>query len=439
MRWKRLNEVEPEDLARIKRRAAGGFEAEGITERARVIMHEVRQRGDEAVREYTARFDGVQLENFEVSQAEMQAAVQAVAPEFVTAVRQVIANVTKFHATHVQTEEEHVWTEAGIELWRVWRPIERVGIYVPGGKSILPSSLLMGCIPAGLAGCKEIIVCAPPDKEGQLPAPTLAAAALLDLPNLRIFKIGGAQAIAAMAYGTATVPKVYKICGPGNPYVTAAKMLAFGEGLVNIDMPAGPSEVLIIADDSANPAFAAADFLSQAEHAPDSAAVLLTPSPEFAQKMAQEVARQLPLLSTADRASNSLEQFGMILVVEDLEQAVEFANDYAPEHLEVCTENADELISRLNNAGTIFVGNYTPESSGDYVSGLNHVLPTGANTKMFGPLAVESFGKKMQVQRMTKAGLTAIRHSAEVMAATEGLPGHGRAISIRFDDDTNGQ
>lgn len=434
MRWKRLNEVEPEDLERIKKRASGTAENKEIIERTQAIMQDVKLRGDAAVRDYTARFDGVKLDSLEVSQTEMQAALTAVSQEFVTAVRQVIANVSKFHSTHVKTEEEHVWTENGIELWRVWRAIERVGIYVPGGKSILPSSLLMGCIPASLAGCKEIVVCAPPDKDGNLPAPTLAAAALLNLPNLRIFKIGGAQAIAAMAYGTASVPKVYKVCGPGNPYVTAAKMLAFGQGLVNIDMPAGPSEVLIIADESANPAYAAADFLSQAEHATDSAAVLLTPSPKFAEQVAKEVARQLPLLSTADRASNSLEQFGMILVVDNLEQAVDFANDYAPEHLEVCTENADAILTRLNNAGTVFVGNYTPEPSGDYVSGLNHVLPTGANTKMFGPLSVESFGKKMQVQRMTKEGLAAIRQSAEIMAATEGLPAHGRAISIRFDE-----
>lgn len=434
MRWKRLTEVNPEDLARIKKRASGTAENQEIIERTRAIMHDVKERGDAAIREYTERFDGVRLENFEVSQAELNAALSSVSEEFVAAVKQVIANVTKFHSTHVKLEDEHVWTENGVELWRVWRPIERVGVYVPGGKSILPSSLLMGCIPASIAGCKEIIVCAPPDKEGNLPAPTLAAAALLNLPNLRIFKIGGAQAIAAMAYGTTSVPKVYKVCGPGNPYVTAAKMLAFGEGLVNIDMPAGPSEVLIIADDSANPAYAAADFLSQAEHAMDSAAVLLTPSPEFAEQVAKEVAKQLPLLSTADRASNSLEQFGMILVVDTMEQAIEFANDYAPEHLEVCAEVADELLPRLYNAGTVFIGNYTPEPSGDYVSGLNHVLPTGANTKMFGPLSVETFGKKMQVQRMTKEGLAAIRKSAEVMAATEGLPAHGRAISIRFDD-----
>jgi len=432
MRPVQLKDLAPQDLARIKQRAAGSLES--VSERVRAIMDEVRQHGDMALRELTSRFDGVDLENFEVTPQELQTALAQADPALLTALRQVIANLTKFHDTHVTQEEEHVYTAEGIELWRVWRPIERVGLYVP---KLLASSFLMAAVPAMIAGCPEIIVCTPPNKDGSVPGPTLVAAALLNLPNLRLFKLGGAQAIAAMAYGTTTVPKVYKVFGAGNSYVSTAKMLAFGQGLVNIDMPAGPSEVLIIADESANPAFAAADFLSQAEHAHDSSAVLLTTSPELAEQVAREVARQLPLLSTADRASNSLEQFGLIAVVDSLDEAIEFANDYAPEHLEVCTENAEAVMARLNNAGTIFLGNFTPEPSGDYVSGLNHVLPTGANTKMFGPLSVESYGKKMQVQRMSRAGLAAIRQSAETMAATEGLPAHGRAISIRFEGEEN--
>ncbi len=434
MRSVRLKDLEPETLQRIKQRASGDFEK--VTDQARVIMDDVKRRGDAAVRDYTARLDKVDLTSFEVTPRELQEALEKADPALLAAMGQVIANLTKFHSTHVKKEEEHVFTAPGIELWRIWRPIERVGLYVPGGRAVYPSSLLMTVVPASIAGCPEIIVCAPPNKEGSLPGPTLAAAALLNLPNLRIFKIGGAQAIAAMAYGTESVPKVYKLFGAGNNYVTAAKILAFSQGVANIDSPAGPSEVLIIADDSANPAFAAADFLSQAEHADDSASILLTTSPEFAEKMGKEVARQLPLLSTADRASNSLEQFGLIAVVDSLDEAIDFANDYAPEHLEVCTEKAEEVMARLNSAGTIFLGNYTPEPSGDYASGLNHVLPTGANTKMFGPLSVESFGKKIQVQRMTKEGLADIRRTAEVMAATEGLPAHGRAVSIRFEEDS---
>lgn len=427
----KLSELNQADLERIKQRASG--ENVEVVQRTREIMEAVRLRGDEAIRELTAKFDKVELASLEVSRPELDAALAAAPTELVQAMQQVVANLTAFHKTHVQLEEEHVETVKGVELWRVWRPIERVGLYVPGGRSPLPSSLLMTAVPAALAGCKEIIICSPPDREGNLPAPIATAAALLNLPNLRVFKIGGAQAIAAMAYGTASVPKVYKLFGAGNPYVTAAKVLSFSQGLTSIDMPAGPSEVLIIADKTANPVFAAADFLSQAEHADDSSAVLLTDSPEFAQAVSKEVARQLPLLTTADRASNSLERYGLIAVVENLEQAIEFANDYAPEHLEVCTENAEEILPKLNNAGTIFLGNYTPEPSGDYVSGLNHVLPTGANTKMFGPLAVESFGKKMQVQRMTKEGLATLRRSAEVMADAEGLPAHKRAINIRFE------
>ncbi|HEX2910564.1 MAG TPA: histidinol dehydrogenase [Chloroflexia bacterium] len=432
MRPVRLKEMSQQDITRIKQRASGEFEK--VAERAGQIMEQVRLRGDEAIREYSRTLDKVDLASFEVTPAELDEALQQATPEFKAAIQQVITNLTTFHSTHVRTEEEHVQTVEGVELWRVWRPVERVGLYVPGGRSPLPSSLLMTAVPAMLAGCPEIIVCSPPNKEGKLPQPIAAAAALLNLPNMRLFKIGGAQAIAAMAYGTASVPKTYKIFGAGNPYVTAAKVLAFSKGLVSIDMPAGPSEVLIIADKSANPAFAAADFLSQAEHADDSSAVLLTDSPELAEAVAKEVAKQLPLLSTADRASNSLERFSMICIVDNLDEAVEFANDYAPEHLEVCTENYDELLPRLQNAGTVFLGNYTPEPSGDYVSGLNHVLPTGMNTKMFGPLAVESFGKKMQVQRMTKEGLERIRQSAETMAEVEGLPAHKRAISIRFEE-----
>lgn len=428
----KLSELQPADLERIKQRASG--ENAEVVARTREIMEAVRLNGDAAIRELTAKFDKVELDSLEVSVAELQTALESVPAELVQAMQQVITNLTTFHKSHVKLEEEHVETVRGVELWRVWRPIERVGLYVPGGRSPLPSSLLMTAVPAILAGCKEIVICSPPTREGKLPAPIAAAAALLKHPNLRVFKIGGAQAIAAMAYGTASVPKVYKLFGAGNPYVTAAKVLSFSQGLTSIDMPAGPSEVLIIADKSANPAFAAADFLSQAEHADDSSAVLLTDSPEFAQAVAKEVARQLPLLSTADRASNSLERYGLIAVVENLAEAVEFANDYAPEHLEVCTENAEEILPQLNNAGTIFLGNYTPEPSGDYVSGLNHVLPTGANTKMFGPLAVESFGKKMQVQRMTKEGLALLRQSAEVMADAEGLPAHKRAINIRFEE-----
>lgn len=432
MRSVRLKDLDAETVTRIKQRAAGLSET--INERTKAIMDEVRRRGDAAVREFTARFDGVTLEKLEATREELQEAYDQADPALLDAMRHVVRNLTKFHSTHVK-EEEHVTTDEGIELWRVWRPIERVGLYVPGGKSPLPSSLLMTAVPASIAGCPEIIVCTPPDKEGKVQVPIAAALALLNLPNLRVFKIGGAQAVAAMAYGTESVPKVYKVFGAGNPYVTAAKMLAFGQGMVNIDMPAGPSEVLIIADETANPAYAAADFLSQAEHAEDSASILLTTSPELAEAVAKEVAHQLPRLSTADRASNSLEQYGLIAVVESLDEAIEFANDYAPEHLEVCTENAEQVVARLNNAGTIFIGNFTPEPSGDYVSGLNHVLPTGANTKMFGPLSVESFGKKMQVQRMTREGLAAIRQSAEAMAKAEGLPAHGRAISIRFDEE----
>lgn len=286
----------------------------------------------------------------------------------------------------------------------------------------------MTAIPAQVAGCKEIIMCSPAGKDGKIPPPTLVAADMIGLK--RIYKVGGAEAIAAMVYGTETVPQVYKIFGAGNIYVTAAKLLALQT--ISIDMPAGPSEVFIIADETANPKFIAADLLADGEHGEDSACVLLTTSQNIAEETLKEIERQLPTLTTKERARASLEKYGLLAVVDSLEEAVEFTNEYASEHLEIMTKNYLEIVKKINNAGSIFLGNFTSKSSGDYATGANHVLPTGGMAKMYPPLGVETYGKWMQVQKCTKEGLGAIKDTIEIVAATEQLPAHKNSVTVRF-------
>ena len=437
MNWVKLSEMSAADLSRITQRAGAGFDA--VTAQARTIMDEVRARGDAAVRDYTARFDKVELGAFEVTEAEIAAALETIPADLKSAIQTAIANVATFHRAQLERMQaeatQPIATVPGAALWREWRAIDKVGLYVPGGKAPLFSSLIMMAVPARIAGCREIVFCSPPTRDGTLPTAMLATAALCGVH--RVFKIGGAQAVAAMAYGTESVPKVHKIFGPGNSYVTAAKMLAFSSGHINIDLPAGPSEILIVADDTAEARFVAADFLSQAEHAEDSAPVLLTTSPRLAAATAAEVERQLGELGhTAERARTSVERYGLIAVVDTLDEAVDFINEYAPEHLEICVRDdlMPGLLAQVRNGGSIFLGNYTPEPLADYVSGLNHVLPTGQFGKMFGPLSLESFGRMLQVQKFSRDALFALRSAAESLAEAESLPGHRRAIAIRFED-----
>ena len=340
-----------------------------------------------------------------------------------------IKNITLVHKAQLtRNKDTVVKTENGIKVWREWRPIEKVGLYIPGGKAVYPSSVLMSAIPAQIAGCPEIILCSPAKSDGNLPAATIVAADLIGLK--KIYKVGGAEAIAAMAYGTETVPRVYKIFGAGNAYVTTAKMCVYGD--VAIDMPAGPSEIFIIADETANPKYIAADLLADGEHGKDSACVLITTSCRVAEETIKEIQKQLPRLKTRTRVEESIKSYGLFALVDSLEEAISFANEYAPEHLEIMTKNPRSLVEKITNAGSVFLGKWTTKASGDYATGANHVLPTGGTAKMYPPLGVDAYGKWMQVQECTKDGLIAIKKTIETIAEVEQLPAHKNSVTVRF-------
>jgi histidinol dehydrogenase len=428
---KRLADLDAADRERILRRAHGTFD--DVVPIVEGVMDAVAARGDAALREYTAQFDGAQLGDLRVSEDEFTAARASADPAFLDALAQAARNITAFHSKHIGREEP-VQPQEGVRLWRVWRPIERVGLYIPGGKAAYPSSVLMNVIPARIAGCREIVVCTPPNRQGQVSPAILVAADLLGVHN--VFKLGGSQAIAAMAYGTESVPRVYKLVGAGNRWVTAAKLVAAARGQAAIDLPAGPTELLLIADETAPPAFLAADMIAQAEHAEDSASVLLTTSERVAIAVVAELQRQLAPLPTQSMVENSLERYGLIGVVDDLAQAVTFANEYAPEHLGIMTADNHAILDGINNAGSVFLGPWSAQPAGDYAAGTNHVLPTGGFGAMYGPLSVESFGRKLQVQELTREGLAGLRTAVGTLATHEGLPGHRAAIETRFAEET---
>ena len=421
----RLADLSPEERQRLTQRS--GAISMDVTSVVRQIVEDVRQKGDEAVREYTERFDGVKLDSLEVPRVEIEAALDSIDQHLAEAMSIAASNIRAFHSAQIHPEPV-VETSPGVKVWRVWRPIERVGVYVPGGGARYPSTVLMHAVPASVAGCSEIVLCTPPGPDGKVPEATLAAAALSGVT--RVFSIGGAQAIAAMAYGTQTIPPVQKIFGPGNVYVTAAKMLVFGD--VDIDKPAGPSELVIIADDTADPRETAADLIAQSEHAPDNASVLVTTSESLAEAVLSELTRQLEDLPNRDRVISSFRSNGFILLVEDLAQAVGFVNEYAPEHLQIVTVSPREILEGINNAGSIFLGRYSPVPAGDYAVGSNHVLPTSGSARTFGPLSTEEFGKWVQVQELTQEGLRSISNAVTAMARAENLEGHARAIEVRF-------
>lgn len=422
----RLSALDPAERARLLRRA--GNSPEDVAPVVREIIRAVRDRGDAALFEYTRRFDGAEMERLEVSPEEFEDALRAVSPGVLRALQTAMDNIEMFHQSHLQPQPV-VATAPDVYAWREWRPIERVGLYVAGGKAAYPSSLLMQAVAARVAGVPDVIACSPPDRTGLLPAEMLAAASLAGVS--RFFKVGGAQAVAAMAYGTETVPRALKLYGAGSVWVTAAKLEVFGDA--DIDLPAGPSEILIIADDTAEPAHLAADLLAQCEHGPDSAALLLTPSIELAEAVAAETARQLADLPHAERAAAALRAYGRILLVDSVTEAVAFSNEYAPEHLEIVAADPDALLPGIVNAGSVFLGAYAPVAGGDYATGTNHVLPTGGAAKTFGPLSVESFGRWMQVQRVSRDGLRGLRETVVALAEAERLDGHARSIDIRFE------
>jgi len=427
----RLRNLSAGQLKAILERSDQGYQA--LLPTVRQIMEDVRLHGDEALRRLTERFDHVGLDDLAVSEAEFEAAYEAVGDELIDSLRHAGRNLEAFHRTQL-VDEPMVTVEAGIRVGRVARPIEAVGIYIPGGTYPLSSSVLMTGVPSRIAGCTRRIICVPPRRDGRIAPAVLVAA---DLVGIRaVFKVGGAQAIAAMAYGTETVPRVDKIFGAGNAYVTAAKMLAFGE--VAIDMPAGPTEILIIADETANPRFVAADLLSQAEHGATSPCILVTPSEALAQAVVREIEEQLADLPTREVAQAALNEHGAILLAEGLDECIAFSNRYAPEHLQIVTADDWAVLDQITHAGSVFLGPYAAQSAGDYATGGNHVLPTSGYARMFSALSVDAFMRRMQVQELTRDGLGRIKHTVMLMAETEGLVAHKRAVGIRFEDDDSG-
>jgi histidinol dehydrogenase len=399
-----------------------------LTTAVEAICRDVVSRGDDAIREYSSRFDAVSLDDLTVRPQEIEAAMTLVSPGLIAAIERAAANIRKFHAAQLR-KEERVETEPGVVCWREFRPIESVGLYVPAGSAPLPSTVLMLGIPALLAGCQQIILCTPPRKDGSVNPAVLTAASIIGL--YEIYKVGGAQAIAAMAYGTRTIPKVDKIFGPGNQYVTEAKRIVSSDpGGAEIDMLAGPSELLIIADESPDPRIIAADLLSQAEHDPKSQVVLVTTSESLAHNAMNEVSLQLGQLPRNAIALSALEN-SFALIVESLKDAVAFSNQYAPEHLIINAADAEKVIGGIQHAGSVFLGTYSPVTAGDYASGTNHTLPTAGTARAHGGVSVESFQKSVTFQSLTQDGFKYLSPTLVTLAEAEGLEAHARAVTAR--------
>jgi histidinol dehydrogenase len=391
------------------------------------ILNDVKRNGDAALVKYAAKFDKVKLNSLQVTPAEVKEAVAQVDAPLKKAIKVAYSNIARFHKAQ-KLNEDRIETTAGVVCWRQSRAIQSVGLYIPGGSAPLFSTVLMLGIPAQIAGCKNVVLCTPPDKQGRINPAILFAAQLCGIT--RIYKTGGAQAIGAMAFGTATVPRVDKIFGPGNQYVTAAKQLVQNMG-VAIDMPAGPSEVMVVGDDSCVPAFVAADLLSQAEHGPDSQVVFVALNDKLVAKVKAEVELQLALLPRRDVAAQALAQ-SKIIVVKNEAQAVEIVNRYAPEHLILAVKKQKYFTDNVYNAGSVFIGNYTPESAGDYASGTNHTLPTNGYARVYAGVSLDAFVKKITYQQISAAGLKNLGPVIETMAAAEQLQAHKNAVSIRL-------
>jgi histidinol dehydrogenase len=393
----------------------------------REILNSVKKDGDAALKDLTKKFDGALLSELAVSEAEIADAEDMIPDELKTAIRQARDNISRFHQEQVK-EESRIETMPGVECWRKSVGIDKVGLYIPGGTAPLFSTVLMLAIPAVIAGCKEIILCTPGNDKAEVHPAILYAANLVGIS--KIFKVGGAQAIAAMAYGTETIPSVYKIFGPGNQYVTAAKQLVQMQGIA-IDMPAGPSEVCVWADETADPAFVAADLLSQAEHGPDSQVLLVSTQVVVVNKVIEEVSRQVHLLPRKNIAIKALEN-SKAVIVENFDTAIELINTYAPEHLILSCKDADEVAEKITNAGSVFIGHYSPESVGDYASGTNHTLPTNGFARAYSGVSVDSFVKKITYQKLSKEGLATISNTVVQMAEAEGLEAHANAVRVRM-------
>lgn len=413
--------------------ARPAFDASVLEKKVRKILEKVKKDGDKAVRKFTKEFDGIKLKSLVVSEREIDDGIRNTPVELKQAILTAKNNIRKFHASQLPSID-HIETMPGVRCWRNSVAIEKVGLYIPGGTAPLFSTVLMLGIPASLAGCKEIVLCTPPQKDGTIHPAILFAAREVGVH--KIVKAGGVQAIAAMTYGTDTVPRVYKIFGPGNQYVNCAKQLVQAEGMA-IDMPAGPSEVCVLADETADPAFVAADLLSQAEHGPDSQVVLVSTSLPVIEAIRTEVEQQLGQLPRKKMAVQALDNSRMFLV-NSLTQAIELINEYAPEHLIIASSNDESIAARITNAGSVFLGNYSPESAGDYASGTNHALPTNGYARNYSGVSVDSFVKKITYQKLTKEGLKNIGRTVISMAEAEGLEAHANAVRIRLTQINNG-
>ena len=404
------------------------FDAAPLEAKVREILLAVKQRGDAAISAYTLAFDNVALSNFKLSAEKLEAAEKALTPSLKTAIQLAKVNIEVFHQGQIQ-KEERIETMPGVWCWRKSVGIEKVGIYIPGGSAPLFSTVLMLGIPAKLAGCKEIILCTPPNEKGEIDPAIIYAASLVGVTA--IFTIGGVQAIAALAYGTDSVPKVYKIFGPGNQYVTAAKQMIQEEG-VAIDMPAGPSEVCVYADETSIASFVAADLLSQAEHGADSQVIFIANSIDIVDQVQKELDMQLALLPRKELATIALAH-SKAIVIENTEEAIAMINEYAPEHLILSIDNAAQVAEKIINAGSIFIGNFSPESVGDYASGTNHTLPTNGFAKAYSGVSMDSFVKKITFQQLTERGLENIAPTVIEMATAEGLQAHSKAVELRVE------
>jgi len=421
----KLKNLKKQDRIKLLKRSL--IDAEIVLNTVSNIINDVRNNGDQSLKIYTKKLDEVQLENFKIEEQEIKKSISQVNPKFIEALKKAAINIKKFHTAQIPKE----WicnVDEGISAGQIIRPLETVGCYIPGGRAVYPTTILMTVIPAKIAGVSKVICCTPPSKNGLVKEEIMAAASIAGADE--IYSVGGAQAIAAMAYGTETIPKVDKIVGPGNVFVATAKKLVYGD--VDIDFPAGPSEVLIIADDESNPNYVALDMLAQAEHDPKAAAVLVTTSKSLAETVDNIINDKILSIPRREIVEESLKNYGRIILVDTLKEAAEFCNEYAPEHLLIMTSHPEEVLKDINNAGSIFLGELTPVAAGDYGSGTNHVLPTSGCARLYSGLSTESFLKKPTIQRLSKEGLENLKEVVVPLAEYEGLYAHAESFKKRL-------
>lgn len=424
MLFKKLSDVSEAEMQRLISRGSGLAD---VGDTVSAVLSDVRMKGDAALREYTKKFDKVELANFEVSEEEFEKALSEIGPELLGHLKIAAENIRAFHRAQMPETTWFMELQPGVVLGQKATPLESVGAYAPGGRASYPSTVLMTVIPARVAGVEQVIVCTPPRADGSVHPLTLAAAKVAGAD--KVFKLGGVQAIGAMAYGTETVPRVDKIVGPGNVFVTSAKMQV--RDIAEIDFPAGPSEVLIIADESADAAMAASDIIAQAEHDPNAVSVLVTTSETLAEEVEQEVLAQAESTARSEIVKISLEN-AAVLIADSLDQCIDFSNKFAPEHLEIMVEDSDFVLGRIKNAGSIFIGNYAPVPVGDYASGTNHVLPTAGYAKIYSGLNINHFLKYSSIQKISKSGLESLKETVIALAEEEGLKAHADSIRARF-------